>query len=151
FDQVGGIRGSAGGVGDDQCNGLTHEAHLLVREHRAVRRYRLHAVLAGELHGMRRLGVAGFHRVFAGEDTLHALGGGRGLGIHRDDFRVRAVGAHEVTVKLAGLLPVGGIPARARDEPDVFYAFAVVMVFVVMGVGAHGSFLRDLLFGLILP
>ena len=39
-----------------------------------------------------------------------------------------------MAVELAGRVPVRGVPARARDEADVFYAFAVVMV---MGFVAH--------------
>ena len=74
FDEVGGVLRGGGAVGDDQCDGFADETDLPVREHRAVRGPRLHAVLAGELHGMRRLGVAGAHRVFAGEHAASRPG-----------------------------------------------------------------------------
>ena len=83
---------------------------------------------------MRRLDVTGGYRVFAGEDALHAGRGEGALRVHRDDLRMRPVGAHEMAVELAGRVPVRGILARARDETKVFYAFAVVMV---MGFVAH--------------
>ena len=57
------------------------------------------------------------------------------LRIHRDDLGVRPVGAHEMAVELAGRVPVRGVLAGARDEAEVFYAAAVVMV---VGFVAHG-------------
>jgi hypothetical protein len=50
---------------------------------------------------------------------------------------MRAVGAREVAVELAGRVPVGRISAGASDEAQIFHAPAVVMV---MGFAAHGVF-----------
>src|ERR1700754_4558852 len=87
---------------------------------------------------MRRLDVACTYRVLAREYVFYAGEGGRVLRVHGDDLGVRAVGAHEVTVELAGYVPVRGVLASARDEAEVFYAATVVMV---VGVVAHWIFI----------
>ena len=91
FDEIGGVLRGGGAVGDDQRHGFTDETHLPVREHRALRGSRLHAVLADELHGVRRPDVPRAHRVLAGEHLLHAGKGRRILRVHRDDLGVRTV------------------------------------------------------------
>ena len=46
----------------------------------------------------------------------------RAARVERDDLGVRAVGAQENGVQLAGQVPVGGVAAVAGDEAEVFAA-----------------------------
>jgi hypothetical protein len=55
-------------------------------------------------------------------------------GVDRNDPGMRAVGAQEVCIKLAGRVPVGRVPAAAGDEADILYPAAVMMV---CRVGVH--------------
>src|SRR5262245_24631911 len=77
---------------------------------------------------MRRSDVASAYSILAGEHLLDAGKGERVFCVYGDELRVRPVAAHEMGVELARRVPVGGVPAGARDEADVFYAAAVVMV-----------------------
>jgi hypothetical protein len=147
FHQVGGVLRSRGAVGDDESDCFTDETHALVREHRPLRGSRLHAVLADEGYGMRRPDVPGAHRVFAGKYALYTRERSRVLRVHRNDFGMRPVGAHEVAIELPLRAPIRGVLARTGDEAEIFYPTAVVMV---MGFGAHcvsRSFLGFDLFG----
>ncbi len=125
-----------GAVGDDHGDGFADKPHAAMRQHRALGRARLHAVLADEGHGMRRGVIAGTHGVLAREHLFHAGEGARWCRVHSSDFRVCAVGAHEMRVQLPGRIPVGGVAAGAGYQTVIFDAAAIVGV----GVIAHGCF-----------
>jgi len=105
-----------------QRDRFADKAHLAVRQHRPLRRARLHPVLSRGRQLVHLPDVAGTHRVLAGVDALHARMPARRIDVDRHDLRVRAVGTQEVSVELARKIPVGGVLAAARGEARIFNA-----------------------------
>jgi hypothetical protein len=85
---------------------------------------------------MRRIRIARAHGVVTREDPSDARVGERLRGIKRNNFRMRAVAAHEMRVELMGGVPVGGVLAGARDQTEIFDAAAVGRVRYVL---VHGG------------
>ena len=142
LDQLGGVLGRSSGVGHNERHRLTDEMHPAVREHRPLRRARLHAVLPGPVERMGRFHVARLHGVGAGEHRLHAGVPERGGGVDRDDLaRARGRSARNARRavpadssrrrtcrrRLSGARPLPGLPVRDARVLCVLCSYSVTV------------------------
>ncbi len=118
LDRLGCVLRRGGRAGYHQRDFLADMAHAIAREGWALRHLEVHAAAAGILH-LRWRGLEVL-QVFAGVHGGNAGHGPRGARVDPCDARVRAVGAQEGAIELAGEVPVGGIAALAFQEPRVF-------------------------------
>ena len=112
-DEIGGVLGDVGVLGEHRRHRLADIAHLVRRQHRlAVGRELLDRPFA-EID-RRHVGDVG-----RGPHRDHARQRARGVGVDRDDVGVGVVGAHDPHVKLAREVDVAGKAAAAGDQRRV--------------------------------
>ncbi len=107
-------------LGDDDRDRVAGEAHASLRERRTARMDELGAAAALD----RQRGGKGLQLldIRAGEDGQHAGMRERRRRVDGNDLGVRAIGAHEVRMRLAGEIPVGDVAPPTGKHALVFEA-----------------------------
>ena len=119
---LGGILRQQCALGHDQRQGLADIVHMGARERRPERFLHLLSAdtVVSDTAGERL--EAGGVQIGGGQYHVHARARARRLRVDAEDFRVRAIGAHEAGVELARKIPVGGVAALAGQQAFVFTA-----------------------------
>ena len=113
-EQLGGVLGLLAGFGDHHRDRVADVAHLADGEHRVRRLRHRRAVLVVDLPAAGQAADAVGRHVGAGIDRDHAGGGLGGCRVDCSEARVRAVGAADDRVELAGPVDVVGVVAVCR-------------------------------------
>ena len=121
-DQVGGIAGGVDAVGDDQGDGLAHEAHAAIGEDGARRGGAPAAVTVGDAGEAHADIDARRAQVLRGEDEMHAGGGAGGGDVQQGDVGMRAVRAEEPRPQRIFRRDIIDIAALPREEAMIFDA-----------------------------
>jgi hypothetical protein len=99
----------------DHRHGFADVAHRGRRQHGPLGLQDLRAVASRERHQVGKLRVLRRERIGARQDGDDPRMRERRRGVDRNDLRVRAIGAQERRMQLAGQIDVGRIAAAAGD------------------------------------
>ena len=138
FNQFGGIGCGSGAIRHHQRYGLADKTNLAMCQHRPVQRARLHAVPARSGQHVRDSNVPSRHGVCTRENLFHTRMSQRICCFYRNNFSMRVVGAHKAAIQLPRCIPVRSVGANTRDETEIFYPFAVMMMIAVRVETIHG-------------
>ena len=122
IDQLGGILGQAGRLGDDQRDLIAHMAHLALRQHRVRWLFHRTAVLVVDQPTAGQTAHLGLGQIGTGKDVQHTLGRSSARDVDRFDSCMRMRAAQKVGVTLARQHHVIGVLASAGQKTEILAA-----------------------------
>ena len=122
IDQLGGILGQAGRLGDDQGDLITHMAHLALRQHRVRWLFHRTAVLVVDQPAAGQTAHLRLGQIGTGKDVQHALSRSSAGDVDRFDSCMRMRAAQKVGVTLARQHHVIGVLASAGQKTEILAA-----------------------------